>query len=287
MLMPTGSRVLSPLFPSIFVVCATVTEDRGSTWTSANVDANLKQRDTWLDPKWGDAMVIGHIPQVPHTFASLEGLYGIINEKQVAIGESTCGSRFFAGPNGDSCTMCTSLLDVSELSRLAMERASTAREAIQIMGDLAVQYGFYGSEWDPSDDTTYLEAAEALTVTDPHEAWIFHVSSDDTATSAVWAAQRVPDGHVSVVANQFTIRTIDPAASADDMMFSSNLWTVAERAGLWSPDQGTLLDFAGAFSVRPGDTPHYAYSTRRVWRVLDLAAPSLKLSPYTNRYTVV
>ncbi|CAN0532893.1 unnamed protein product, partial [Ectocarpus sp. 8 AP-2014] len=60
---------------------------------------------------------------------------------QVAIGESTCGAKWFAGPLSDDCDECNSLFDISELSRVALERASTAREAIQIMGDLAVEYG--------------------------------------------------------------------------------------------------------------------------------------------------
>lgn len=38
---------------------------------------------------------------------------------------------------------------------------------------------------------------EALTVVDPEEAWMFHIIPDDTGASAVWVAQRVPDGKYS------------------------------------------------------------------------------------------
>ncbi|CAM9136658.1 unnamed protein product [Ectocarpus sp. 13 AM-2016] len=262
----------------------TVSEDRGYTWTPENLDPELPQRDTWIDSKWREDMVLGYIPQVNHTFAYLEGLYAIINEKQVAIGESTCGAKWFAGPLSDDCDECNSLFDISELSRVALERASTAREAIQIMGDLAVEYGFYGSEWDSSDPITYEEAGEALTVTDPDEAWVFHVLSDYTTKSAIWAAQRVPADHVSVVANQFIIKEVYPDPHPD-FMFSDNLFEVAEKGGCgYKRGSGFPLHFVKAFGTRPDDFPHFAYSTRRVWRVLDTFAPSLGLSPFTDTF---
>ncbi|CAM9381692.1 unnamed protein product [Ascophyllum nodosum] len=272
----------------------TVSKDRGDTWTPDNLDDELPQRDHWMAKSWREDMVLGHIPQVNHTFAYLEGLYAIINEKQaryitqilrtVGIGESTCGAIWFAGPLSDDCPQCNAMFDISELSRVALERASTAREAIQIMGDLAVKYGFYGSEWDAMDPFTYNEAAEALVVTDPEEAWVFHILSDDTSTSAIWAAQRVPDDHVTVVANQFIIKEISPDADPEYFMFSKNLFEVAEHGGTgYKRGSGIPLHFTKAFFRRPSDAPHFAYSTRRMWRVFDIFAPSFGLSPYTDR----
>jgi dipeptidase len=125
---------------------------------------------------------------------------------QVAIGESTCASKLWAPPVGYGGH---ALLEVSELSQLALERGRSAREAIQIMGSLAEKYGFYSADWDVStwgESRAMGEGGEALTVIDPAEAWMFHITPDDTGRSAVWVAQRVPDGHITAVANSFRIR---------------------------------------------------------------------------------
>ena len=97
------------------------------------------------------------------------------------------------------------------------------------------------------------------------------MSPDDTGTSAVWVAQRVPNDHISVVANAFVIRKVEP--KSPDFLYSDNLWDVAQRLGWWSSADG-LLDFRavyGAIRMRPN------YNSRRVWRILSLAAPSLNL----------
>jgi len=250
-------------------------DSRSETWSWDNLE-DLPQREQWHSQN----VLLGHIPQVRHTYALIEGVYGILNEKQVAMGESTCASKLYAAPLGPSGGgKGKAMMDISELSQIAMERSSTAREAIQMMGELATTYGFYSADW---DDKTFGvgnamgEGGEALTVTDPEEAWVFHITPDPTGASAIWVAQRVPDSHISVVANTFVIRKVDP--DSEDFMYSKNLWSVAKEKGWWAPKDG-LLDFLVAYSP---ERYHPNYSNRRVWRVLSLAAPSANLSPFTD-----
>ena len=100
---------------------------------------------------------------------------------------------------------------------------------------------------------------------------MFHILADDTGAAAVWVAQRIPDDHISVAANGFVIREVDP--NSTDFLYSSNLWSVAENMGWWNESMG-LLDFKHTYAAerhRPD------YSNQRVWRVLSLAAPSANL----------
>jgi dipeptidase len=63
-------------------------------------------------------------------------------------------------------------------------------------------------------------------------------------------------------------------------MYSSNLWEVAKRNGLWKEEDG-LLDFLPVYSPQRA---HSAYATRRIWRIFNLVAPSHILPPNTDAY---
>ena len=203
---------------------------------------------------------IGFIPQVEHTFAIWETSQGLRNEHQLGIGEATCRSK---PGKGISLPEGAALFSNSIVNRIAMERCRTAREAVQLMGDLCVEYGYYAN-------------AEALIVIDPNEAWIFNVMPDDTEKSAVWAAQRVPDDECAAVANQLTIGEID-LNNPDYFMASDNVYEVAERQGWWKP--GEVFSFKRVYTE--GESSKYS-SARRHWRFYDLVAPSLKLSPWVK-----
>ena len=159
--------------------------------------------------------------------------------------------------------------------RLALERTTNAQDAIRLMGKLAEEMGFYAADWWSGGAGSLGEGGEALTVIDPNEAWVFHVLADDTGTSAIWVAQRVPPDHVSVVANQFTIKFVIP--NSKDFMYSSNIFEIAQRNNLWKDfETDGYLNFQAVYGL---PRAHSTYATRRMWRVFDIIAPSLHLSP--------
>jgi dipeptidase len=209
---------------------------------------------------------IGYIPQVNTTFAYLEDTYGAVNEMQVGIGESTCSGIFGASPLGSPNG--TALFSIDALSQIAMERASTAQQAVKLMGELAEQHGFYGAG-------QFEGTAESLAVSDPNEAWIFHILPDPTGRSAIWAAQRVPEDGFAVLANMFVIRQLDPS-DTENFMMSQSVHAVAMDYGWWHPEDG-LLDFTKIYS--DGEYAHKFYSGRRMWGAYHLAAPSKNFPP--------
>jgi dipeptidase len=199
------------------------------------------------------ARKVGEIPEVEQTLTRYDAAYSFMNEKQVGIGETTIGGR-------RELFNDEGLFDIMELERVALERASTAREAIRIMGELAEQYG-------------YGDGGECLTVIDPKEAWQFEIfGAGPIEKGAVWAAKRIPDGEVGVSANHSRITTLD-LKDPDNAMGSATMMKVAEELGLWK--QGDPFVFRKVF-----DTPASLGSTRREWRVLSTLAPSAHLDPW-------
>ncbi|CAH0517543.1 unnamed protein product [Peronospora belbahrii] len=95
-------------------------------------------------------------------------------------------------------------------------------------------------------------------------------------TGAVWAAQRVPDGHVTVLANGFTIREID-LSQPDWFMASTNVVSLANEMGWWDPKGDEPFDFTASYGFADKDAIGPLYTGRRIWRVYDVLAPSLQL----------
>ena len=212
--------------------------------------------------------VIGRVPQVERTYAYFHTGYSQMNEKQLAIGESTCSQRpeldvpFVEG-------VTRQIMTIEQAQVFALERCATAREAVRLIGGLVERYGFLPS----------CGGSEALCVADPRELWVMEicgVGTDWTPESgrpgAIWAARRVPDDHVVVIANYFRIREIDP--KAPDQMASPNYMTEAVERGWYDPKSGRPFVWQEAYAppVREGNLS-------RMWLVTSTLAPTLKPWP--------
>ena len=196
---------------------------------------------------------VGTIPQAPHTHGFINTAYPCMNDRQLAVGESTFGGR-------KALKSDKGLIDCQALVELMIERCTTAREAIRLAGELTEKWG-------------YNDAGECLTLADTKEVWHLEIVGPGKGKiGSVWAARRVPDDHVSVNANASRIRRID-IRDRNFFLASKNVFQVARDHGWWKSDQGP---FEFCYAYDPEGRASFA-SRRREWRVLSLLAPSLGL----------
>lgn len=211
------------------------------------------------------------IPQVEHTYAYVECTFPFMNEKQVAVAEATLsGVREELAPSENS----DAKLRITDISRIALERASTAREAIKIMASMLEEYGF--NAWRAG-------VGEYFAVADKNEVWCFEfvpVGPDWKKNSGepgvAWCAMRIPDDGFAVVANESIIGEID-LTDKDNFMASSNVTSLAVKHGWWDPKSGEPFRWDLAYTGKKANS-------LRTWRALSLVCPSQNLQPHADGY---
>ncbi len=178
--------------------------------------------------EWDTGKFLGEIPEVPHTYATI----GNMNEHGLTISESTWGGRpELEGTEG--------IIDYGSLIYITLQRARTAREALDVMTGLIRDYG-------------YASTGESFSIADPTEVWIMElIGKGPGQKGAVWVARRVPDGHISGHANHSRIHT----------------FPLDDPETIYSPD---VIDFARSKGFFKGKDKDFNFS--RAYAVYDMGA---------------
>jgi secernin len=182
------------------------------------------------------------LPQARQTYAVLAGrpagVWGYqhgVNEHGVCAGVSAVRTRLAAAAPGLSGT---------DLVRLALERAASARQAVDVLTDLIARHG-QGSTGEGGRHHDEEGAGDSsFLVADPREAYALE------ATGNHWVLQVV--GAVRAASDVCHLRQ-------DWDRISRGLADLAIHRGWW-PENGSKLDFAGAMAREGGDN---AASLRR------------------------
>ena len=216
------------------------------------------------------------IPQSPVTFAynyvscayetgvkKESWLYGM-NEHQVGVVMagtynfrelSGAGSEVGEDPgSGDTATHPK--MQPDDLPWLALERATTAREALEIITTMIEKYGLGGGTVDEDGSVT-------MAIADPSEVWIF-----EPIPGGVWLATRVPDNMVAFRPNCIGTHEVD-LDDSDQVLYSGNLIPLAIKQGWHTP--GEPFDYANTYCLPKEDSEGFhetdSVNALRRWRM--------------------
>jgi dipeptidase len=186
--------------------------------------------------EWDTGKHLGQIPQAPITY----NVVGNMNEHQVAIGETTYGGR------EELFTQAGAIIDYGSMMYIALQRSTSAREALKVMTELVSQYG-------------YASEGESISVADKNEAWIFEIiGKGEGQKGAVWVARRIPDGYVAAHANQARITTFPLADGKKSIKFSQRALIMNPEVECYYSDD--VISFAQAKGWFKGKDADFSFS---------------------------
>lgn len=188
--------------------------------------------------EWDSGKYLGQIPQVPVTYSTV----GNMNEHSLIITETTFGGRSeLYDPKG--------IMDYGSLIYITLQRAKTAREAIEIIADLANTYG-------------YASSGESFSIADTEEAWIMElIGKGPDNKGIVWVARRIPDGYISAHANQARITTF-PLNDKENCLYAEDVISFAREKGYFA---GSDEEFSFCDAYAPADFGALRGCEARVW----------------------
>ena len=201
---------------------------------------------------WDTNEYRGEIPEAPVTYNRI----GNMNEHGVTIAESTWSCKPELEGSG--------MIDYGSLIYIALERAKTAREALQIMTELVDKYG-------------YASEGESFSIADPTEVWILEmVGKGKDDPGAVWVARRIPDNAISGHANHSRIHTF-PLKDKKNTLYAKDVIKFARKMGYFD-GKDEDFDFSRAYAVY--DMGALRGCDARVWSYFNRFAPEGSMDRY-------
>ncbi|HIR82822.1 MAG TPA: C69 family dipeptidase [Candidatus Cryptobacteroides pullicola] len=173
--------------------------------------------------EWDTNRPLGDIAQAGSTYQTV----GNMNEHQLVIAETTWGGR-------EELYDGSAVMDYGSLIYVTLQRARTAREAIETIVELANTYG-------------YASSGETFSIADTEEAWIMDLVGKGPGNKGiVWVARRIPDGYICAHANQARITTF-PLDDPENCLYAPDVISFARQMG-WFDGSDQEFSFRDAYN---------------------------------------
>lgn len=223
---------------------------------------------------WDNGKPLGAIPEVAHTY----NVIGNTNEYQLTVGETTWG--------GLEQLWDTVGIDYGSLIYIALERCTTAREAIMLVASLVREYG-------------YASEGETFSFGDPNEVWMMDlIGKGPGEKGAVWVATRIPDDCIAAHANQARTQGVPAPTKAaakkakktgyvdmGDIIYSADVIDFARKKGLFT---GKDSEFSFQQVYNPFDFSGLLACEARVWSFYRHFSSDMdKYLPYVTGQTLL